>query len=146
MSPRHFHSNVLAVGLRKAAWKTGVLLRNGNDKKILQWSNGNGQVVYCRMSRVGLFYAGRKEHRKLEVEMCQLMSESEKRTEMIFTYFQNDERKTLMGRAVKRHYELMKEAREGRGCDRHLFGLYCLAMESGIEVPQLFSDPSYFKR
>ncbi|KAK6617365.1 hypothetical protein RUM43_014374 [Polyplax serrata] len=86
------------------------------------------------------FYNGRTETvRSCTVECLEWVSS------MLDEKSTNDERKTLMGRAVKRHYELMKEAREGRGCDRHLFGLYCLAMESGIEVPQLFSDPSYFK-
>lgn len=31
------------------------------------------------------------------------------------------------------------------GVDRHLTGLYATAMESGIEIPQFFSDPGYVK-
>ena len=40
----------------------------------------------------------------------------------------------------------MKEARENSGCDRHLFGLYCIAKENHIPLPELFTDPSYVKR
>jgi len=48
--------------------------------------------------------------------------------------------------AVDRNDELMKEARHNQGCDRHLFGLYCVALESGLPIPELFSDPAYVKR
>jgi len=49
-------------------------------------------------------------------------------------------------KAIYKHNLLMNEAREAKGCDRHLLGLYCIAMEAGLPIPQLFNDPSYTKR
>lgn len=48
--------------------------------------------------------------------------------------------------AAQRHDDLMKQAREAMGCDRHLFGLYCIAEENGLPIPDLFTDASYSKR
>lgn len=48
--------------------------------------------------------------------------------------------------AARRHDDLMKQAREAMGCDRHLFGLYCIAEENGLPIPELFTDASYSKR
>lgn len=59
---------------------------------------------------------------------------------------QVEEKVRLMVTAVKRHDDLMKEAREANGCDRHLFGLYCVAEENEIPIPELFKDSSYVKR
>lgn len=39
----------------------------------------------------------------------------------------------------------MNEARKGNGVDRHLFGLWCVAQENGIEIPELYGDPLYNK-
>ncbi len=39
----------------------------------------------------------------------------------------------------------MTNASNGYGCDRHLLGLYLTALENGIEVPELFADPSFVK-
>ena len=32
------------------------------------------------------------------------------------------------------------------GCDRHLLGLYLIAMEQGMDIPQIFMDPAFVKR
>lgn len=32
------------------------------------------------------------------------------------------------------------------GCDRHLFGLQMIAMEQGMDTPELFKDPAWTKR
>lgn len=40
---------------------------------------------------------------------------------------------------------LMNEARKGKGFDRHLFGLWCIAHENGIEIPEFYDDPLYAK-
>lgn len=32
---------------------------------------------------------------------------------------------------------------KGSGCDRHLLGLYLIAMENGLELPEIFTDPSF---
>jgi len=59
---------------------------------------------------------------------------------------QVEEKVRLLKIAVKRHDDLMKEAREANGCDRHLFGLYCVAEENKLPIPELFQDASYSKR
>jgi len=51
----------------------------------------------------------------------------------------------LYMRAMDRHNKLMAEAQNNEGCDRHLFGLQILAIESGIPMPQLYTDPTYTK-
>ncbi|KAM6936125.1 peroxisomal carnitine O-octanoyltransferase [Lycodopsis pacificus] len=47
--------------------------------------------------------------------------------------------------AFNKHNELMAEALEGKGFDRHLFGLYLIAKEEGRPTPELFMDPLYAK-
>ena len=32
------------------------------------------------------------------------------------------------------------------GCDRHLLGLQIIAMESGMPMPEIYTDPAYQKR
>ena len=32
------------------------------------------------------------------------------------------------------------------GCDRHLFGMQVIAMESGMPMPEIYKDPAYQKR
>lgn len=55
------------------------------------------------------------------------------------------EKARLLNEAISKHMKLMDEAKNNQGCDRHLFGLYCIAMEEGIPIPELYSDPLYFK-
>ncbi|XP_059610201.1 peroxisomal carnitine O-octanoyltransferase isoform X1 [Phlebotomus argentipes] len=45
--------------------------------------------------------------------------------------------------AAKRQTQLMNDARSGRGIDRHLFALWCIAYENGFEIPKLYDDPLY---
>ncbi|XP_055381142.1 peroxisomal carnitine O-octanoyltransferase [Condylostylus longicornis] len=47
--------------------------------------------------------------------------------------------------ACEHHMWLMEEARKGNGIDRHLFGLWCIAYEKGIDIPDFYSDPMYLK-
>lgn len=39
----------------------------------------------------------------------------------------------------------MNEARKGNGIDRHLFGLWCIAQENNIPIPEFYDDPMYAK-
>ncbi|XP_046688061.1 peroxisomal carnitine O-octanoyltransferase-like, partial [Homalodisca vitripennis] len=55
-------------------------------------------------------------------------------------------RAKLLLRAIDKHNELMAKARNNEGCDRHLFGLYCIAVENNLPVPQLYLDPLYKKK
>lgn len=48
-------------------------------------------------------------------------------------------------KAVNHHNHLMNEARKGNGVDRHLFGLWCVAYENQMEIPEFYFDPMYTK-
>lgn len=37
----------------------------------------------------------------------------------------------------------MNEARKGNGIDRHFFGLWCVAQEKGLPIPEIYDDPLY---
>jgi len=39
----------------------------------------------------------------------------------------------------------MSNACKGLGCDRHFLGLYITAIENGIDIPEIFIDPSFIK-
>lgn len=39
----------------------------------------------------------------------------------------------------------MNEARKGKGFDRHLFALWCLAYENKMDIPEFYDDPLYAK-
>ncbi|KAL7040782.1 hypothetical protein ACKWTF_000517 [Chironomus riparius] len=47
--------------------------------------------------------------------------------------------------AANSQHRLMNEARKGKGFDRHLFALWCLAYENKMEIPSFYSDPLYAK-
>ena len=40
---------------------------------------------------------------------------------------------------------MMNLAMKGYGCDRHLLGFYLVSFEEGVEIPELFLDPAFFK-
>ncbi|KAI9199855.1 acyltransferase ChoActase/COT/CPT [Polychytrium aggregatum] len=48
----------------------------------------------------------------------------------------------LLKAAVDSHVSYMADAVDGRGCDRHLFGLK-LSLKDGETVPAIFADPAY---
>lgn len=48
--------------------------------------------------------------------------------------------------AVESQNNLMDAARNGKGIDRHLFGLWCAAYEADLPVPELYEDELYKKR
>uniref|UniRef100_A0A1A8AZ96 Peroxisomal carnitine O-octanoyltransferase n=1 Tax=Nothobranchius furzeri TaxID=105023 RepID=A0A1A8AZ96_NOTFU len=52
-------------------------------------------------------------------------------------------RRRAMLVAFDKHNNLMSEAQEGKGFDRHLLGLYLIAREEGRPTPELFADPLY---
>lgn len=39
----------------------------------------------------------------------------------------------------------MKDAKNGKGFDRHLFGLWCMAHENKIPIPSFYDDPLFSK-
>ncbi|XP_071451715.1 peroxisomal carnitine O-octanoyltransferase-like isoform X3 [Hetaerina americana] len=55
------------------------------------------------------------------------------------------ERRALLEKAINKHDKLMKQGKANAGCDRHLFGLQCIAMEKGLETPEIFKDSAWTK-
>lgn len=51
-----------------------------------------------------------------------------------------------MYKAVDKLNSILTTCMKGKGCDRLLLGLYMTAVEQGLDVPELFKDPSYIKR
>jgi carnitine O-octanoyltransferase len=51
----------------------------------------------------------------------------------------------MLQKAAQNFQQLMTNACNGLGCDRHLLGLYLTAIENGIEIPEIFIDPSFVK-
>ncbi|XP_022102339.1 peroxisomal carnitine O-octanoyltransferase-like isoform X2 [Acanthaster planci] len=86
------------------------------------------------------FYHGRTETLRSctseAVQWCQAMLDPSRSV---------SERKALFLTAIKKHDENMTMACYGEGCDRHLFGLQIIAMEEGLPVPALYTDPAYTK-
>ncbi|KAJ8353930.1 hypothetical protein SKAU_G00214970 [Synaphobranchus kaupii] len=84
------------------------------------------------------FYHGRTETMRpctLEAQQwCQAMLDPALNVET--------KRKMLLA-AFSKHNTLMGEAQKGKGFDRHLLGLYLIAKEEGLPVPDLFTDPLY---
>uniref|UniRef100_A0A671LR32 Peroxisomal carnitine O-octanoyltransferase n=1 Tax=Sinocyclocheilus anshuiensis TaxID=1608454 RepID=A0A671LR32_9TELE len=54
-------------------------------------------------------------------------------------------KRQALNAAFSKHNKLMAEAQDGRGFDRHLLGLYLIAKEEGLPVPELYMDPLYTK-
>eukprot|EP00094_Tigriopus_californicus_P003719 TCALIF_03579-PA protein Name:"Similar to CRAT Carnitine O-acetyltransferase (Columba livia)" AED:0.31 eAED:0.31 QI:419/0.9/0.81/1/0.7/0.63/11/0/744 len=48
-----------------------------------------------------------------------------------------------MANALKGHSNFAKMVVSGNGFDRHLLGLKLIALEHGLEVPEIFNDPGY---
>lgn len=46
----------------------------------------------------------------------------------------------LLKRSVNKFQQLMSEATSGHGCDRHLLGLYLIAILEGKKIPEMFDD------
>ncbi|XP_071441839.1 carnitine O-acetyltransferase-like [Hetaerina americana] len=55
----------------------------------------------------------------------------------------NEEKVKALQEAVNSHKQYTNEAIHGFGVDRHLLGLKLIAIDSGIEIPQLFTDKGY---
>ena len=53
-----------------------------------------------------------------------------------------DLRKLLIN-AITKHLQLMEQCKNNRGCDRHLLGLKILALEQGLVLPELYTDPAF---
>ena len=49
----------------------------------------------------------------------------------------------LLRRALKSHGMYLRDSCQGQAIDRHLLGLRVMAMQQGIAMPAIFTDPSY---
>ncbi|KAI5699833.1 hypothetical protein M8J75_009465 [Diaphorina citri] len=82
-----------------------------------------------------LFYRGRTE----TVRSCTL--EAFEWSKAMLSSTDNESKRNLLKMCIDKHNELMREAKEAQGIDRHMFGLYIAALEQGLPPPELFVDP-----
>uniref|UniRef100_A0A8D8Y349 Peroxisomal carnitine O-octanoyltransferase n=1 Tax=Cacopsylla melanoneura TaxID=428564 RepID=A0A8D8Y349_9HEMI len=82
-----------------------------------------------------LYYRGRTE----TVRSCTL--EASEFAKAMLSSTDNETKRNLLKMAIEKHNELMREAKEAQGIDRHMFGLYIQALEQGIPPPEIFIDP-----
>ncbi|KAI5092340.1 peroxisomal carnitine O-octanoyltransferase, partial [Silurus meridionalis] len=84
------------------------------------------------------FYHGRTETMRPctveAIQLCKVMLNPSATAE--------EKRKAVLS-AFNKHNKLMEEAQKGKGFDRHLLGLYMIAKEEGLPVPELYTDPLY---
>uniref|UniRef100_A0A8C7RW63 Peroxisomal carnitine O-octanoyltransferase n=1 Tax=Oncorhynchus mykiss TaxID=8022 RepID=A0A8C7RW63_ONCMY len=86
------------------------------------------------------FYHGRTE----TMRPCTLEAQNWCHTMLLPAASVSAKRKALL-LAFNKHNKLMAEAQNGKGFDRHLLGLYLIAKEEGLPMPNLFTDPLYSK-
>nr|XP_046188407.1 peroxisomal carnitine O-octanoyltransferase-like isoform X3 [Oncorhynchus gorbuscha] len=86
------------------------------------------------------FYHGRTE----TMRPCTLEAQNWCHTMLLPAASAEAKRKALL-LAFNKHNKLMAEAQNGKGFDRHLLGLYLIAKEEGLLMPDLFTDPLYSK-
>ncbi|CAH1271472.1 CRAT [Branchiostoma lanceolatum] len=106
------------------------------------------QLAYYEVNKVAcatyesgstrMFHLGRTDTiRSASVEslkFCQAMQDSS---------IQPSEKVALLRRAVEGHKRYAQETVSGQGIDRHLLGLKLIAVEAGLDVPDLFEDSTY---
>ncbi|XP_044535565.1 peroxisomal carnitine O-octanoyltransferase isoform X1 [Gracilinanus agilis] len=97
-----------------------------------------GSCYETAMTRA--YYHGRTETVRscsLEaVEWCQTMQDPSASLH---------KRQQKMLQAFAKHGKMMKECSSGKGFDRHLLGLFLIAKEEGLPIPELFTDPIFSK-
>uniref|UniRef100_A0A8C7RW52 Carnitine O-octanoyltransferase n=1 Tax=Oncorhynchus mykiss TaxID=8022 RepID=A0A8C7RW52_ONCMY len=86
------------------------------------------------------FYHGRTE----TMRPCTLEAQNWCHTMLLPAASAEAKRKALL-LAFNKHNKLMAEAQNGKGFDRHLLGLYLIAKEEGLPMPDLFTDTLYCK-
>lgn len=85
------------------------------------------------------FYHGRTE----TIRSCTSEAISWAKT-MLDSAASTHERREKFHAAMERHNDLRERCEANMGVDRHLLGLYLLAVEEG-EVPEIFTDPAFAK-
>ncbi|XP_019640774.1 PREDICTED: carnitine O-acetyltransferase-like [Branchiostoma belcheri] len=106
------------------------------------------QLAYYRVYRVAcatyesgstrMFHLGRTDTIQSasveSLEFCTAMQDSS---------VHPSEKVALLRRAVEGHKKYAQETVSGQGIDRHLLGLKLIAVEAGLDVPDLFVDSTY---
>ncbi|XP_017109311.2 carnitine O-acetyltransferase-like [Drosophila bipectinata] len=59
--------------------------------------------------------------------------------------FTDQDRAEKLRKAVAEHQLYAKLALQGKGVDRHLFGLKLMALENGLPIPEFFSSPGFIR-
>ncbi len=60
-------------------------------------------------------------------------------------HLKNDQLLKLFQKACAKHDELMNEARQNEGCDRHLLGLMLTSKQLNIDLPEIYTDAAWTK-
>ena len=86
------------------------------------------------------FYRGRTEAMRpatMEAKhLCEIFCNSKSSAE---------EKLIALRNATRAHSQLVKECAQGKGVDRHLFSLKCIAEKYGLPVPEFFRSESWRK-
>ncbi|KAG6334319.1 hypothetical protein ID866_4773 [Astraeus odoratus] len=134
-----------------------VLHYEGYGKELMKkfkvspdaWAQLVKQLAFHKMfGRPGVTYEScqTRKYRSGRTEVIRSASlESKAWAEAMLNPDETDEnRSALFRRAVERHLQYAAWAAEGRGVDRHLFGLKKMLRE-GEPIPDIYSDPAYGK-
>ncbi|KAL1925629.1 uncharacterized protein VTP21DRAFT_512 [Calcarisporiella thermophila] len=106
------------------------------------------QFAYYRMmGRVNATYesAATRRYRHGRTETIRSVTNESKRwlEAMVDPNTSDEERTTLLRKAIDKHVEYTNWAVSGNGVDRHLLGLKLLAEKENSKLPSIFTDPSY---
>ncbi|GIX67153.1 peroxisomal carnitine O-octanoyltransferase [Caerostris extrusa] len=116
LKPHNFHPETYAQFALQLAYYT---MHGSCHKAVLSWQDRNHEVLFPEV-----------------IEWVHAMLEDNKLP---------DEKLRLMQVAADKFKSLMKDCSENNGCDRHLLGLYMIAMEEEIDIPEIFLDSSWVK-
>lgn len=105
------------------------------------------QLAYFKMygkSRPTYESAATRRFQLGRTETCRSVSDESVAwcVSMVDTSMNDETRVDLFRKAINHHIEYISAASDGKGVDRHLFGLKRL-IESGQELPPIFTDPAY---
>ncbi|XP_054166845.1 peroxisomal carnitine O-octanoyltransferase-like [Oppia nitens] len=101
--------------------------------------HGKAAPTYCTAT-TRKFYRGRTETCRPcvseTVDFARAVTEGNKDDSELYE---------ILIKSGKKFQQTMASATNGAGCDRHLLGLYLTALENGMQVPDLYTDPMYVK-
>jgi len=55
----------------------------------------------------------------------------------------NEQKMEALRKATRQHSKLVKDASQGKGVDRHLYALQCIAEKNNLQVPELFQSKAW---